>query len=152
MIEIMHSVVVDRPVDEVFAYAGDPTNDASWATVMVESELTSQGPLGKGTAFRQVLRFLGKRLPVECEVTEYEAGRRIAFTMDMAGGANKGAHERTFERVNGGTRVTLRTSGDSSGLFKLADPVLQRVAQRQMAADLGNLKEILEAGVDPAAP
>lgn len=143
MIEITESVVVDRPIDEVFAYAGDPTNDSSWATVMVESRMTSDGPIQKSSTFVQVLRFLGKRLEARCEVTEYEPVGRIGFTMVM--GPNKGAHERTFEEAENGTRVTLLTRGDSSGLFKLADPVLKRVATKQMAADLGVLKELLQS-------
>lgn len=143
MLEITDSVVIDRPIDEVFAFAGDPTNDSSWATVIVESRLTSDGPLEKGATLVQVLRFLGKRLEAQCEVTEYEEAHRVAFTMEM--GANKGAHERTFEAVEGGTRVTLLTRGDSTGLFKIADPLLKRVATRQMAADLSILKELVSA-------
>lgn len=142
--EIKHTEVIDRPVEEVFAYAGDPGNDDAWATVMIESEITSQGPLGKGTTLRQVMRFLGRQIPVDCEVTEYEPGRRIAYTMVY--GRNTGANERTFEPVGDATRVTLLTRGDSTGLFKVADPVLKRIGTRQLVADLGNLKELLEAG------
>ena len=143
MMEITDSVVIARPVEDVFAYAGDPANDSSWATVMVESRMTSDGPVEKGSTLVEVLRFLGKRIETECEVTEYEPDSRIAFT--MIAGPNKGAHERTFESVEGGTRVTLLTRGDSSGLFKLADPVLKRMGTRQMAADLAILKELLES-------
>ena len=143
MMEITHSVVIESPVEEVFAYAGDPANDSSWATVMVESRMTSDGPVQKGSTLVEVMRFLGKRIETECEVTEYEANSRIAFT--MVAGPNKGAHERTFESAEGGTRVTMLTRGDSTGLFKLADPVLKRIAAKQMAADLGILKELLES-------
>lgn len=54
MIEVSHSVVIDRPVDEVFDYAGDPVNDPAWASVIIASELTSVGPLAKGSTLRQV--------------------------------------------------------------------------------------------------
>jgi uncharacterized protein YndB with AHSA1/START domain len=143
MMEVTDSVVINRPIHEVFAYAGDPSNDSSWATVMVESRMTSDGPLQKGSTLVEVLRFLGKRVETRCEVTEYEPDSRIAFTMEAV--ANKGRHERTFETAGDGTRVTLRSSGDSTGLFKLADPVLKRMGTRQMAADLGILKELLES-------
>lgn len=143
MMEITDSVIVDRPIDEVFGYAGNPENDSLWATVMVESRMTSDGPIQKGSTLFEVLRFLGKRIESRCEVTEYEPGQRVAFT--MVAGPNKGAHERTFEEAEGGTRVTLLTRGDSTGLFKLADPVLKRIATKQMASDLAILKELLEA-------
>ncbi|HVM18617.1 MAG TPA: SRPBCC family protein [Egibacteraceae bacterium] len=148
MIEITQSTLIDRPVEEVFKLAGDPSNDETWATVMVETRQVSAGPIEKGTMLVQVMRFLGKRLETQCEVTEYEQDSRVAFSMAL--GPNRGTHERTFEEVDGGTRITLVTRGDSTGLFKLADPVLKRMATKQMAADLAILKELLEAG-EPAA-
>lgn len=145
MMEVTDSVVINRPVGEVFAYAGNPANDSLWATVMVESRMTSEEPLQKGSTLVEVLRFLGKKIETQCEITEYEPNARVAFTMEAPG--NKGTHERTFEPVGNGTRVRLTTAGDSSGLFKLADPVLKRMATRQMASDLAILKELLEADV-----
>jgi uncharacterized protein YndB with AHSA1/START domain len=133
-----------NPAAEVFALAGDPTNDPSWATVMVESRMTSEGPVQKGATLVQVLRFLGKRIEAQCEITEYEPNSRVAFT--MIAGPNAGVNERTFEAVDAGTRVTMVTRADSTGVFKLADPVLQRMATKQMSADLTVLKELLEAG------
>ena len=146
MMEISSSTVINRPIAEVFALAGDPAKDSSWATVMVESRMTSDGPIEKGAQLVQVLRFLGKRVEAQCEVTEYEPDHRVAFT--MVAGPNRGANERTFEAVDGGTRVSMVTRGDSTGLFKLADPVLKRMATKQMAADLNVLKELLEAAAE----
>lgn len=50
----------------------------------------------------------------------------------------------TFQAVDGATRVTMLTRGDSTGLFKIANPLLQRIGSRQMAADLAVLKDLLE--------
>lgn len=144
MVDISHTVVIGRPVEEVFAYAGDPTNDPAWASVIIDSERTSEGPLAESSTLRQVFRFLGKRIAVDCEVSQYEPGRRLRLAA-VAGGP-KGELERTFEPVDGGTRVTLRSRGETAGLFALADPLVQRLGTRQMAADLENLKDLFEAG------
>lgn len=141
--KITESVIIDRPIDEVFAYAGEPSNDPQWSTAFVEARMTSDGPLAKGSTFTEQMRFLGKRFDIECEVTEYEPGQRVAF--NVAAGSNTGVHVRTFEPMDSGTRVTLLTEGDSSGMFKIADPVLTKVGTRQMAADLHVLKAIIEA-------
>ena len=143
MMEISHSTFINRPVAEVFALAGDPAQDSSWATVMVESRLISEGPVQKGSELVQVLRVLGTRLESRCEITEYEPNHRIAFT--VTSGPSGGANERTFEALDGGTRFTMVMRGDSKGLFKVADPVLKRMASKQMAADLDILKELLES-------
>lgn len=77
MVDISHTVVIGRPVEEVLAYAGDPTSDPAWAGVIIESERTSEGPLAVDSTLRQVSRFLGKRIVVDCEVSQYEPGRRV---------------------------------------------------------------------------
>lgn len=141
--KITDSVTIDRPIDEVFAYAGDPSNDPQWSNTIVEARPSSDGPLIKGSTLTQQIRFAGKRIEVDCEISEYEPERRVAFT--MVAGSNTGQHLRTFESVDGGTQVTLSTEGDSSGLFKIADPVLNKIGTRQMGADLHTLKAILES-------
>ena len=110
---------------------------------MIEFRTIAEGPVQKGARIVQVLRFLGKRIEAQCEITEYEPSSRVAYT--MVAGPNSGVNERTFEEVEGGTRFTMVTRGENSGLFKLADPVLKRLAANQMAADLAVLKELLEA-------
>ena len=140
---ITDSIIIDRPIEEVFAYAGDPSNDPVWSTAFLDTRITSDGPLAKGSTLIQEMRFLGKRIEIDCEVTEYEPGRRVAY--NMAVGHNKGAHVRTFESVEGGTEFTLLTEGDAGGLFKVAEPVLNKVGTRQLGADLHALKAMLES-------
>jgi hypothetical protein len=50
-----------------------------------------------------------------------------------------------FALVEGGTKVTFRGEGDSGGFFKLADPLVSRMAKRQLEADAANLKDLLES-------
>lgn len=140
--KITDSVVIDRPIDEVFAYAGDPKNDPQWSTAFVDARMTSEGPVGKGSTLVEQLRFLGKRIDIDCEITEYEPGRRLEFS--LAAGTNTGVHVRTFEDMGSSTKVTFLTEGDASGLFKIADPMLNKVGNRQMTAELHALKAILE--------
>ena len=42
------SIVVDRPVETVFAYVTDVTNDPAWHTDVLEAQKTSEGPIGVG--------------------------------------------------------------------------------------------------------
>ena len=45
------SIVVARPIREVFEYVTDPRNDPAWHTTVVSVRQTSAGPLGAGTVF-----------------------------------------------------------------------------------------------------
>ena len=59
--KITDSVIIDRPIDEVFAYAGDPSNDPQWSAAFVEARISS-GPLAKGATLTEQMRFLGEAL------------------------------------------------------------------------------------------
>ena len=41
-----HSVTIDRPIDEVFAFFSEPTNEFQWRSQV--KEITTQGPAGVG--------------------------------------------------------------------------------------------------------
>ena len=51
----------------------------------------------------------------------------------------------TFERVEGGTKLTQVCESEPAGFFKLATPIVKRGARRQAANDLESLKDLLEA-------
>jgi polyketide cyclase/dehydrase/lipid transport protein len=84
--KIERSIVIDRPVGEVFNFVHDPRNDASWQTTLIESTQVDDGPLRVGTQIRERRRFLGIQVEMTKEITEFEPTRRSAFEM-VAGGA-----------------------------------------------------------------
>jgi uncharacterized protein YndB with AHSA1/START domain len=145
MTTIQRSILIDRPVEEVFAFTHEPANDALWQTTLVES--SADGPLKVGTSVRETRRFLGKRVQMTRKVTAYSPPRGLAF--ETVTGPVPMAGEYTLEAVNGATRLTATGELDAHGFYKLAEPVIKRMATRELEASLGNLKDLLEA-VDPA--
>ena len=143
MTRFEQSVVINRPSEQVFDFLANPLNDPQWSSASVEMRKTSGGPVGVGATFRQVGRFLGRRLEFALEVTAYEPNRK--FGMKVTAGPIKFAGIRVLETVPDGTRVTFKGGGQSSGFFRIADPLLARAAERQLTADLAALKAVLEA-------
>jgi uncharacterized protein YndB with AHSA1/START domain len=143
MARVEASVVVNRPVEEVFAFAINPENDTQWESGILEVEQTSEGSIGVGTTLRGVGHLLGQRIEFTSEVTEYQPDRRVDYA--IAAGPMHLEESYTFEPVEGGTRVTLLLEGEPGGFFKLAEPIVVRMYQRQMEGNLANLKDILEA-------
>jgi uncharacterized protein YndB with AHSA1/START domain len=136
------SVVINRPIDEVFAYVMDVGNWTEWAG-LPEAERTSEGPVGVGTTFQGVSQFLGQRGEWTSEVTEYEPNRKME--QKITWGPMSIQQSVTCEPVEGGTRFTMVSKGETGGIFKLAEPVVNRMMQRQLESNLANLKDILEA-------
>jgi hypothetical protein len=143
MSKIERSVVIDRPIGEVFEFVLNPANDASWQTTLVESEVLTEGPIRVGSQIREVRRFLGVRFELGYEVTEYEAPRRssiksVAGPMQFTGGY-------VLESRDGSTEFIVTGDIEGHGFFKLGEPVFTRMAARELEANLGHLKDLLEA-------
>lgn len=137
------SVVINRPVEEVFAFVANPQHDEQWESDISDVQQTSEGPIGVGSTYRGVIHFLGQRIEWNSEVTQYQPSNRVDFK--LAAGPLQLEETVTFEPVEGGTRVTVVYEGDPGGFFKLAAPVVVRMWQGQIEGNLGKLKEILEA-------
>jgi uncharacterized membrane protein len=152
MTKIERSIVVDRPSDEVWEFVHETTKDALWQTTLTESEKLTDGPMRVGTQIREVRHFLGVRIELTLEVTEYEPNRKSAIRAVSGPVPLTGSYR--LEPLEAGTRFTVSGELDAHGLFKLAEPVFARITRRELEANLGHLKDLLEteeAAGSPAA-
>jgi hypothetical protein len=51
----------------------------------------------------------------------------------------------SFEPAEGGTKLTIGGEGETGGLFKLAEGMMQRRMEKEMETNLAGLKDLLEA-------
>ncbi|GAC1508548.1 MAG: SRPBCC family protein [Candidatus Dormibacteraceae bacterium] len=138
------SVEIDRPLREVFDYFTDLARIPEWNSVVLEVT-PSAHPIQVGSTAKVRLRMLGRTIEATQEVLEYERDRTVVVRT-----APPLAVTDTwlFEPLGSGrTRLTYGSAGTVSGFFKLADPIVARVAKKQLTAQLETLKELLEAGV-----
>lgn len=140
------SIVIRRPVEEVFAYMDDVRREPEWQTQLVEAEQTPSGPTAVGTRKRYVSRFLGKRLENTYVVKTYERNRRLVArsTPDSVLDATS---DLRWEPVPEGTRVTMALDGTAAGPLRFVPgALLQSTFEKEVSATLTRLKERLEAG------
>ena len=143
MIRIEHSLVINRPIEDVFAFVSNIEKLSQWAGPVLETKQISEGPVGVGTTSTRVAQFLGRRLETTHEVTEYEPNRKLSFK--SSSGPIPIEERFTFESVEDGTKATFSGEVEAGGFFKLAEPIVARMLKRQMETDVNNLKELLEA-------
>lgn len=144
------SVDIDRPIEEVFAYISDPANVPEWMSAMVENALEGSGPIGVGSRIKGVGKLLGRRLDFASEVTQYDPPHRLAFRAVISPGKG-GQGELHLESIGQRTRLHYRAEWETSGLFKLAEPILEGLLKRTAETDLQTLKALLEAKVPAGA-
>ena len=144
MAKVEASVVIGKPVEEVFAHVMDVGNWPKWNTYLPSVEQTSEGPAGVGTTFRGSSQFLGRSMEWTSEVTEYRENSKMAQV--VTSGSMNMQMAMFFEAVEGGTKFTMAAEGEFGGFFKLAEGMVNRKWRAQMDESLGNLKKMLEAG------
>ena len=142
--QLAASQVIGRPADEVFAFLSDATNNPRWQRGMRSCTWTSAPPIGVGSTYRQEATFLGRRIVTTFEVVDHHPGRSI--TLQSTSGPFPIRVRRTVTPLENGTsRVDAEITGDPGGFFRLAAPVVQRLAQRSVTADYRRLKTLLDA-------
>jgi uncharacterized membrane protein len=143
---VEHSVVIGRPIEEVFAFAADPNNNPLWHSFTLETQTVSGVEVEVGTAFDNVIKFLGRRIETTLEIVENEPPRRQRVRVTSGPIPASGCYD--FEPADGGgsTRFTYTLDAEVGGFFKLAEPLVGRAARRQTETDMATLKDLLEAG------
>ena len=142
MLKIESTIVINRPVEEVFAVVSNLENNLKWDSGFLEVKRTSQLPIGVGTTWQAVRKGLGQRIETEVEVTEYEPNQKCThkgkspFPVQV---------QWLLDSVEGGTRINGRIEAEPGGFFKLAEPLVAGMGKRQIEADLATLKDLMEA-------
>jgi uncharacterized membrane protein len=142
MSTIERSIVIERPVQDVWDFVQDTSKDALWQTTLVQSQVLTEGPRRVGTQVQEVRRFLGVQIPMTLELTEFEPERRSSLKA-VAGGIPLSGNY-MLEPLDGGTKLTVTGQLEAHRLFKLAEPVFARMTSRELEASLGHLKHLLE--------
>ena len=140
IIRVDSSVVIDRPPEEVFAYATDPAHTPEWQSSALET--TVDGPVQAGAAGKELRKFLGRRMESTMRIEAFEPPRR--FALQVTSGPVPFHVEQTVEPEGTGSLVSVTIEGEPGGFFKLADPLVERAVRRELEGNLATLKDILE--------
>jgi uncharacterized membrane protein len=141
-VRAVSEIVIRRPRDAVAAFASDPRNDMQWIKAFVRVDPPAELPLKVGSQVTRVARFLGKNIEYVLEVTEHTPGHRLAMRTVRGPIAMNVTYE--FEDAGDGARMRIINSGDASGLYALAAPLMSRMVKTNVDKDLARLKELLE--------
>ncbi len=142
-VDVLTQTVIDRPPNQVAAYAGDPSNAPTWYANIKSVDWKTPLPMSVGSRLAFVARFLGRTLAYTYEVVDLVPGERLV--MRTAEGPFPMETTYTWEAVGvGRTRMTLRNRGQPSGFSRVAGPLMAAAMRRANQKDLAKLKTILE--------
>ncbi len=73
------TIVIDRPINEVFAFLADGENDKRFSARVIEINKGTDGPPAVGTVYRSVVKDAGVKTNREFELTEFLSPTRIRW-------------------------------------------------------------------------
>jgi uncharacterized membrane protein len=144
MITVENEIIINRPVEVVFAFITDIPNVPKWQTGVTESRQTTAGPVGVGTRGVNVRTVLGQRLETTFEVTEFTPNQTFALR-SLTGPVSYDLRTTLAAVASGGTRLHSVLQAEPKGFFKVAEPVLASTVKKDFAEDLARLKALLES-------
>jgi uncharacterized membrane protein len=145
MLRYESSIVIDRPVDEVFDYMQDIDREREWQPNLREAEQSPEGEPGVGTRRRYISEFMGKRFENVYVNAIYEPNRRVAY--ESAPDSDTQAQgEVIWEAVDSGTRVTMRVAVEVGGLLRFVPKsLIASLGKKELEDALARVKARLES-------
>jgi len=143
------SIMINRPIQEVFDYVSNLQYGPQWQTGLVEVRQITQGAPAAGSQFASARKFLGRKLEAVIEITAFEPNRKIV--VKSPSGSVPFEESFLFEPAAGSTQLTTHITLQTSGFMGLAEPLIAGSLKREMESDFGNLKSLLEHRV-PVVP
>jgi uncharacterized protein YndB with AHSA1/START domain len=136
-----NTVVIRRPIEEVFAFLADFENVPRWNYAIVKTHKVSQGPVGVGTIYQQV-RSVPSRSEEHFEVTAYNPPRQLELRGQL--GRFPSHLSYALDAVPEGTRITNAVELELRGPGRLLGRVAVPRIRDAVAANLQKLKDLLE--------
>jgi len=138
------STEVDRPVEDVFTYATDPTRFREWQAGVVDGRMDQPGTAAVGAHCQTTRRIGGANRPSTSEVTHINPPR--SWGVRGIDGPIRAIVDVTVEPLAAQrSRLTIAVDFTAHGIGKLLIPlVVRREAAKEMPANLAALKGNLE--------
>jgi uncharacterized membrane protein len=136
-----HSVTINRPASEVFAFVADGENAPRWRWGVLDIQRVSGQ--GVGAVYRQGVRGpAGRRIAADYEVTAYEPDRLMAFK--TIGGPVRPTGQFRLQEADGATTLTLSLQADLAGVKRLFMSGMVQESMDAEVAAIDNIKRLLE--------
>jgi uncharacterized protein YndB with AHSA1/START domain len=136
---------IDRPIEEVFAFLADGTNDPMFSPRVLEIAKTTDGPPGVGTMYKSTVKDAGMKTKREFELTDFEAPTRIRWAERSKNlvTAPEGGYDLTPS--GSGTQLRVYNVLEGHGIGKLVAPLALRQARSGADEFASAIKRAIEA-------
>jgi uncharacterized membrane protein len=141
MIKVENSIIVQKPVETVFAFAVNPENATKWQGGVESVKSQSSTPM-VGQRHTEVRKFMGRDMETTLEISALKSNE--IFSLKTLNGPVPYEVTVIFEPVEGGTRMTTKIQAEPGGFFKLAEGMVSKQLEKSVQEDNQRLKSLME--------
>jgi carbon monoxide dehydrogenase subunit G len=138
------TTVIDRPIEEVFNFLADGTNDPKFSPRVLEMSKTTDGPVGVGTVYASTVKDAGVKTSREFKITEFDPPTRIRWAEVSKNQVTAPEGGYDLAREGNGTRVTVYNVLEGHGVGKLFAPLALRSARKGADQFAASIKAAVE--------
>ena len=143
MIKVENSVVINKPLAEVFAFVSNGDNSTKWQGGV--EGVIADGPQNVvGSKYTEVRKFMGQEMKSTMEITAFEPNAKWASKVIK--GPVPFEVTVMFEASGSATKMSTRVEGEPKGFFKMAEGMLAGQLEKSLQEDGERLKKLLEGG------
>jgi carbon monoxide dehydrogenase subunit G len=139
------TVLVDRPIEQVFDFLVDGENDRKFSPRVLEIKKVTDGPIRVGTVYASTVKDAGIKTEREFELDVVERPTRIRWHELSTAPVTvpEGGYDLVEEGT--GTRVTLFNELEGQGVGKLLKGFALRSARKSADGMVQSIKTVVEA-------
>ena len=140
--KVEKSVIINKPVAEVFAYVQNNENSTKWQGGVVSMQMDEGPDNVVGSRYTEVRKFLGKEMRTTLEITAFT--ENVKWAAKVIKGQVLYEVTMTYAAVPEGTKITTVVEGAPKGFFKLAEKKVASSLEKSLEENLNRLKTLLE--------
>jgi uncharacterized protein YndB with AHSA1/START domain len=143
--EIVRSLIIGRPIEELFDYLSDARNDPEWCPKVLSSDQVEGDGPGLGATYAVVHKPIPGRSARTMRMTcqDWQRPRRLEWYEEDGRDSVRVTY--TLDDLGGSTRLTQTSIAALSTPCVLA-PIMRRGIGHDIARQLSSLKKRLERG------
>jgi len=144
MLKFSANLRVNRPIDKVFAWLTDASNQGKFDKSSLAMELLTPGPWKSGSQFRELRDLGGRKTEVLSEIAELETNKRFVIRSKTGPGW---LGTWTFEPDGTGTKLHWTGQLSMKGFARLLEPLIGKQMRLQIDQQFSGLPKLIEAEI-----
>jgi uncharacterized protein YndB with AHSA1/START domain len=117
MIRFDVSIVIEKPVEEVFRFVAEGENGSRWNSAVKQVKKISEGAIDVGTKYSMICQLPSGTVENTYEVVEYEENKKLSIK--IISGPTPFLYRYSFKPSNRGTELSLEAEAEKEGLIEV---------------------------------